>query len=112
MSTQLSYLLSMQSIITNVDNSDGFRSVSDINSKRQDSINPEEISSHLCIGLKTAARTLKATFHKYIITTGFLTKKLCTDKAHIFYKHLYRQYCNFYTDFLKLQVTSISVYCG
>ena len=79
--TQLINLLSMQSIITHVDNSDEFLSISTINSKRQYSITPKELSSRLCIGLKTAACTLKATIHQYIRTTGLLAKKFCTDNS-------------------------------
>ena len=88
MSTQLINLLSMQIIITHVDGSDDFRYISTINSKRQDSITTEELISRLCIGLKTATRTLKYTTHQYIHTTGFLTKGVCTDKAHLCYKQL------------------------
>ena len=40
MSTQLSNLISMRSIITHVDGSDELRSISGINSKRQDIITP------------------------------------------------------------------------
>ena len=41
-----------------------------------------------------------------------LTNRFCTDKAHLDYKQLSRQYVNFYTDFLKVQVTYICGYCG
>ena len=75
MSTQLRNILSMQSIITHVDGRDEFRFIYIINSKRQDSIIPEEPISRLCIRLKTTAFTLKDTIHKYICTTGFLTKR-------------------------------------
>ena len=88
MYTQLRNLISMQSIVTNVDRSDEFQYISTINSKRQDSITPEELISHLCIGLKTAARTLKNTTHQYIHTTGFLTKGVHSDKSHLCYKQL------------------------
>ena len=99
MSTQLRNLLSMQSIITNVDGSYEFQSISDINCKLQDRINPEELISRLFIGLDTAARTLKATTHQYIRTAGLLTKRFHTYKAHICYKQLSRQYGTFYNYF-------------
>ena len=89
MSMQLSNLPHMQSIITHVDNSDGFRSISAINSKLKDSITPEELSSCLCIVIKTTALTLKATTHKFIYTTGFLTERFRTDKSHLRYNQLY-----------------------
>ena len=40
MATQLSNLISIQSIITHADGSDEFKSISVINSKRQDIITP------------------------------------------------------------------------
>ena len=88
MSTQLSNLLSVQSIITHVDRSDEFQSIYAINSKLQDSITPEELSSRLCIGLNTADCTLKANNHHYTCTTGLVTKSFCTNTAHICYKQL------------------------
>ena len=112
MSTQLINLLSMQIIITHVDGSDDFRYISTINSKRQDSTTPEELISGICIGRKTTARTFKATTHKYISTIGLLTKRFTNDKAHLRYKQLSQQYGTFYTDFLKVQITSIRGYCG
>ena len=79
----------MQSIITNVDGSYEFQSISDINCKLQDRINPEELISRLFIGTKTAAHTLKSTTHQYIHTTYLFTKRFRTDKAHLHYKQLY-----------------------
>ena len=88
MSKQLRNILSMQSIIIHVDSSDEFRSISAINSKRQDSITPEELRSRHFIVLKTAARTNKATTRQYICTTGLLTKRFPTDKYNLHFKHL------------------------
>ena len=96
-----SYPPSMESIITHVDSSDEFRYIYSINSKRQNSITPEYLSSRLCIGLTTAACTLKTTTHQYFHTTGLLTKRFCTDKAHLLYTQLTHQYGTFYIDFLK-----------
>ena len=90
-STRLIDLLSVQSIITHVNGSDEFRSTSAINSKRQDIITPEELSSLPCIGLNKASHNPKATTHKYIHTTCLLEKRFHTDKEHIRYKQLSRQ---------------------
>ena len=88
MSTQFRNLLSVQSIITHVDGSDEFQSIFANNSKHQYIITPQELNSSLCIGLKTADCTLKATTHHYIQTTGFLTKRFGTNKLHLCYKNL------------------------
>ena len=112
MSTQVSTIYSLQSMIEYDEDTDGFSSAAAINSTMSDSITPEELSRRLCIGLKTAARTLKATSHQYIRTTGLLSKRFCTDKAQLRYKQLSRQYGTFYTDFLKVAVKSIRGYIG
>ena len=109
---QLRNLIYMQSINTHVDGSDDFRSIYAIGSKLQDSITLEELSSRLCIGIKTSDLTIKDTTHQYSCTTGLLTKRFCTDKSHLRYKKLSRQYGTFCTDLLKVQVTSIRGYCG
>ena len=101
----------MRTIITHVDDSNDFQYISAINSKFQDIITPEELSSCICIGLDTAAYTLEANTLQYICTTGLLTKHFCTDKADIQCKQVSQQYDTFYTDFLKVKVTSIRGYC-
>ena len=73
---------------------------------------PEELSRKWGIGLSTAVRTLKATTHKCIRTTGLLTKRFRTDKAQLRYKQLSRQYGTFYVDYLKVGVTSIRQFIG
>ena len=112
MSTQLGTILSLRSTINYNEDLEQDRSVGAINSNRSDSITPEELSRRLCIGLKTAARTLKATSHQYIRSTGLLTKRFRTDKSQLRYKQLSRQYGTFYTDFLKVAVKSIRGYIG
>ena len=112
MATQLSNLISIQSIITHADGSDEFKSISVINSKRQDIITPEELSSCLCIGPKTDDLTIKATTRQYTCTTGFPTKRFRTDKSNLRCNQLSGQYGTFYTAFLKVQVTSLCGYCG
>ena len=112
MSSQMATILSMHSIIHQVGDTEEYRSINAFNTKRNDSISPEELSERLCIGLKTAARTLKATSHEFIRTTGLLSKRFKTDKAHLRYKQLSRQYGTFYTDFLKVSVKSLRGYIG
>ena len=115
LSTQLPSMLAMQSLLEQVNSDDcdtDFRTVHAINTKRKESISPEELSQRLGIGLKTAARTLKATTHDFIRSTGLLTKRFKTDKAHLRYKQLSRQYGSFYTDYLKVSVKSIRGYIG
>ena len=96
MSTQVSTIYSLQSMIEYHEDTDEFRSVSAINSSQSDAISPEELSRRLCIGLKTAARTLKATTHQHIRITGLLSKCFRTDKAQLRYKQLSQQYGTFY----------------
>ena len=112
MSTQLSTIFSMNIMIDYDEDSDKYCSVTALNSSRSDSISPEELSRRLCIGLKTAARTLKATSHQYIRTTGLLSKRFRTDKSQLRYKQLSKQYGTFYTDFLKVAVKFVRGYIG
>ena len=78
MSMQISNIIFVQLIITHVDNSDDFRSISAINSKRKERINPEEFSSRIFVGIKTAAFILQTTIHQYICTTGLPTKRFAS----------------------------------
>ena len=94
MSTQLSQILSLQSMIEEVED-DVFSSIHSLNTKRKDTMSPEELSKRLHIGLKTASRTLKATTHQWIRTTGLLTKRFRTHKAHLRYNQLSKQYGTF-----------------
>ena len=64
------------------------------------------------IGLKTASRTLKATSHECVRSTGLLAKRYKTNKAQLRYKQLSRQYGTFYADFLKSGVKSIRDFIG
>jgi hypothetical protein len=89
-----------------------FRTVDAIKSSSKDVLSPEDLSKMWNIGLSTAARTLKASTHKCIRTTGLLTKRFRTDKAQLRYKQMSRQYGNFYVDYLKVGVTSIRQFIG
>ena len=111
MSTQLSTILSLESMIHIVDD-DVYQTISAMNTKANQTISPEELSKRLHIGLKTAARTLKATTHQWIRTTGLLSKRFRTDKAHLRYNQLTKQYGRFYTDYLKVNVKSLRGYIG
>ena len=86
--------------------SKSFATINALNSKKEDSLTPEELSRRWGIGLR------KATTHKYIRTTGLLTKRFRTDKAQLRYKQLSRQYGTFYVDYLKVGVTSIRQFIG
>ena len=57
--------------------------VSKLTSRREDSITPEFLSKHLNIGLATAKRTLQATTHQCVRSTGLLTKRFKTDKSQL-----------------------------
>ena len=83
-----------------------------ITSARSDLITPEELSKKWHIGLDVAARTLKATTHQFIRTTGALTKRFRTDKAQLRYKRLMKLFGSFYCDYLKSDVKSIRGYIG
>ena len=89
-----------------------FRTIDAIKSVSKDILSPENLSQMWNIGLATASRTLKATTHKRIRTTGLLTKRFRTDKAQLRYKQMSRQYGNFYVDYLKVGVTSIRQFVG
>ena len=71
----------------------------------------EELTSRLCIGLKTYACTLKSSTHQYFCTTDYITKRLSTNKSHLCLNPLSWQYDTFWTDFFKLQVTYIRGCC-
>ena len=59
-----------------------------LSSARSDLITPVELSRKWHVGLDVAARTLKATTHQFICTTGALTKRFQTDKAQLCYERL------------------------
>lgn len=87
-------------------------SCSNVRSNSKDSITPEALCSKLHIGLETAKKTLLATTHKFIRTTGLLSRRYRTDKAQLRYKQLMRGYGTFYCDFLKVSVKSIRGFIG
>ena len=52
-----------------------------VSSARSDYVTPEQLSHLWGIGINLAERTLKATTHQFIWTTGALTKCLKTEMA-------------------------------
>jgi hypothetical protein len=116
MSLSLPSLLIQTPILFEDDTPDGaetvYSSISKIESKRKDTITPEALARRLNIGLATATRTLKATTHQCLRTTGLLTKRFKTDKSQLRYKQLTRGYGTFYTDYLKVSVKSLRGYIG
>ena len=86
--------------------------VSSIKSKYSPSLTPKELSKLWRVGLKTAQRTLLATTHKCMRTTGLLAKRFKTDKAQLQYKQLSKRYGGFYVDFLKTGVKSVRQFIG
>ena len=108
-----SVLLSQRMLLEDPSSSSSeFRTVDAIKSAAKDTLLPEDLSKMWNIGLATASRTLKATTHKCIRTTGLLTKRFRTDKSQLRYKQMTRQYGRFYVDYLKVGVTSIRQFIG
>ena len=92
------------------DYGDDFRSTHALKSSSKDRISPEELSRMWHIGLRTATHTLEASTHQCIRTTGTLTRRFRTDKAHMCYPRLSTHMCTFYVDTLKMNVKSIHGY--
>jgi hypothetical protein len=84
-----------------------------IASRKSDTLTPEDLSRLWHIGIKTARRTLAATTHQCLRTTGLLTRRFRTDQAHNRYTRLSTRQGNFYVDTLFSKVKSIRGYtCG
>ena len=80
---------------------------------RANSTTPEELAKLWGVGLKTCARTLEATTHDIVRTTGALTRRFRTDRAQMRYKQLGTHFGHFSVDTLKSNVKSIRGYvCG
>jgi hypothetical protein len=92
---------------------DDYRSISAMNTAQKQKLTPEQLSKLWNIGLKTARRTLLATTHQCVKTTGQLTRRFRTDKAHLRYKRLSTRHGRFYVDTLFSKVKSIRGFtCG
>ena len=94
------------------DGDDAYSTVSKMATQRSDRLSPEKLSQLWRIGLKTAERTLKASTHQCIRTTGVLTRRFRTDKAHMRFKQLSTHHGEFYADYLKCAVKSIRGFIG
>ena len=81
--------------------------------KKKNKLSPEALSELWQIGLKAARRTLKSTIHTCICTTGNLTRRFKTDKAHMQYKKLSTCKGSFDVNTLFMKVKSIRGFtCG
>ena len=91
---------------------DKYSSIMAIKSRSSSTMTPEKLSQMWNIGLKTAMRTLKASTHKCIRSTGMLSRRYKTDKAQLRYKQLNKQFGTFYVDYLKVGSKSLRGYIG
>ena len=99
--------------VTSKNGEPDFWSVEAVIAKRKDTLSPEDLSRLWRIGLKAARRTLKATSHKCIRTTGNLMRRFKTDRAHMQYKKLATREGSFYVNTLFSKVKSVRGYtCG
>ena len=113
MSTNIHSAISTAPLVMLTDAADGYHVIGSMKTTdKKDSISAEDLSKKLHIGLHTALRTLKATTHQFIRTTGMLAKRFRTDKAQLRYKQLSRIFGSFYCDYLKSSVKSIRGFKG
>jgi len=90
-----------------------FRSISSLSSRKQFRITPEQLNTLWNVGVKTCERTLKATTHTVMRTTGALTRRFRTDRAQKRYKQLGTHFGKFSVDTVKAKVKSIRGFtCG
>ena len=94
------------------DGDDDYSTISKMATNRSDRLSPEKLSQLWRIGIKTAERTIKASTHQCIRTTGVLTRRFRTDKAHMRFKQLSTHHGEFYADYLKCAVKSIRGFIG
>ena len=87
-----------------------FRTIKALSAKKKNKLSPKVLSELWRIGLKAARRTLKSTTHSCIRTTGNLTRRFKTDKAHMRYKELSTRKGSFYVDTLFTKVKSVRGY--
>ena len=105
-------VLSSEQLITAPQDSDEYSTIYALKSRTSSSITPEALSRGWHIGLSTALRTLKATTHEHIRSTGLLSKRFRTDKSQLRYKQLSRRYGTFYCDYLKATFKSVRGFIG
>ena len=103
----------LHSCNSNNNDDETYSTVARLSTKRQDTLTPEALSKLWRIGLKAAKMTILATTHQCLRTTGLLSRRFRTDRAHMRYKRLVTKQGLFYVDALLSKVTSIRGYtCG
>ena len=88
------------------DDENMYCTVGAVKSKSSPSLSSEKLIRIRGIGLKTEIKTLYATTHQCIRSTGVLSKRFKTDKSQLLYKHISIRYSTFYVDYLKVGVKS------
>ena len=106
-SVGLHAVLSSTRLLLESSDSEVYSTVHALKSNKISSISPEELSKGWQIGLATALRTLKATTHEHIRSTGLLSKRFKTDRSQLRYKQLSRRYGTFYCDYFKATYKSV-----
>ena len=89
------------------------RLVSALSSTAKNTLTPTQLARKWRTSLKIAKRTLASTTHRCIRTTGQLTRRFRTDKAHMRYRRMATGHGRFYVDTLFSKVKSIRGFtCG
>ena len=86
MSMQLSSILSLnENLHDDTDDSrqETHTTLGKMQSRCANALSPEQLSKHLRIGLSTAKRTIEATTHECIRSTGTLTKLFKIDRSQL-----------------------------
>lgn len=87
--------------------------ISSLSSRKQFRISPEHLNKLWGVGIKTCERTLKATTHTVLRTTGALTRRFRTDRAQKRYKQLGTHFGKFSVDTVTAKVKSLRGFtCG
>ena len=73
---------------------------------------PIDLSNTLGIRLNTDRKTLTATMHPWIRSTGLPSWWFCIYKSQLQYKQLTRQHGKLYTDYLNVGVFSVRKFIG
>ena len=77
------------------------------NTKQSSTLTLEGLSKMWGTDLKNETNTIVETTHQRIRTTGLLSNRFMTDKAHLWYNHLSCSYATFYVEYLKVGVKYI-----
>ena len=112
MSNHISEFITSQSLLQLSGDDTYQSSLALVGTTKSNAITPEFLSRQLHIGLPIASRTLNATTHQFIHSTGSLTRRFHTDKAQLRYKQLAKVHGSFYCDYLKISVPSLRGFIG